>query len=121
MADMRRLAELLHSQVGEGTYRCIWQPPADIYKVCGGWLIKLDLAGVRIDEVQLSREGCQLTIHGERRDSTIREAHQTYSMEISYNRFSRAIQLPCDVTQCELRTEYRDGMLLIYLFTEPKS
>jgi len=36
-------------------------------------------------------------------------------MEISYSRFERTIELPCDVDHFRILTEYRDGMLLLRL------
>ena len=36
-------------------------------------------------------------------------------MEISYNRFRRSIELPIDLTQADIRSEYRDGMLLVLI------
>src|SRR5262249_44515665 len=31
-----------------------WQPRADVYRMPDGWLVKLELAGVRPDDVQLA-------------------------------------------------------------------
>lgn len=96
----------------------LWQPPADIYRIARGWLIKLDLAGVRREDIHLSAKGRHLIIQGLRRDWMLEAEQQHYSMEIAYNRFKRVIELPTDLTQACLATKYRDGMLLIWLETE---
>jgi HSP20 family protein len=94
---------------------CAWRPPADVYRTQEGWLIKFDLAGVDPREVQLVVDGPRLTISGVRRDALVQEGLASYSLEISYNRFERTLELPFDAEQAPARTEYRDGMLLIWL------
>lgn len=96
----------------------VWQPPADIYRITRGWLIKLDLAGVRNEDIHLSTQGQRLLIQGVRKDWIIETEQQHYAMEITYNRFKRVLELPADLTQARLTTEYRDGMLLIWLETD---
>lgn len=90
-----------------------WEPKVDIYRGRNGWLIKFDLAGVRPEEINLIVQDHLLTVSGIRRDWVVLEGQQAYSMEISYNRFERSIELPCDLRECEMSREYRDGMLLI--------
>jgi HSP20 family protein len=92
-----------------------WSPPADVYRGKQQWLIKLDLAGVRAEDIQVHVEGQRLLVQGIRRDWSIVEDQQAYSMEIAYNRFQRAFELPFDLTQAEIRSEYRDGMLLVMI------
>lgn len=90
-----------------------WHPPADVYRSPGGWVVKLELAGIRTEDIQLSISGCFLTIQGKRRDLALGDKQQIHLMEIAYNRFERAIELPCDLENSEISTDYRDGMLLI--------
>lgn len=91
----------------------------DIYRGTRGWLVKLDLAGVQTDDVDLYVSGRQLTIEGLRRDRSIVEGHQAYSMEIAYNRFQRKIEFPCDIESAQIFTKYDNGMLLVQLLIEP--
>jgi HSP20 family protein len=115
-----RLFELLESMLESGGGRHLdpaWRPPADVYRCGGDWLIKLDLAGVRPQDVQVHASGRRLTIRGVRRDWSIQEGNQSYSMEIAYNRFQRSIELPCELEGARIATDYRDGMLLIRLQT----
>lgn len=98
----------------------IWQPSADIYRIEQGWLVKLDLAGVRSEDIHLSVRGQYLIIQGLRRDWIVETGQQYYSMEIAYNRFKRVIELPTHLEHSRITTEYRDGMLLIWLKTAPK-
>jgi HSP20 family protein len=92
-----------------------WQPAADIYRTNDGWLVKFDLAGVDPSEVQLNRTGNCLTLVGTRRDGIVQRDLCSYSLEISYNRFERTIELPNNIETAEAWTEYCDGMLLVWL------
>ena len=95
-----------------------WHPLVDIYRCRNGWLIKVDLVGVRIEDVKVSIKGRCVVLKGIRRDWAIQEGQQSYSMEIAYNRFERTIELPGEIGEAQLLTEYRDGMLLIRLEME---
>jgi HSP20 family protein len=82
-----------------------------------GWLLKVELAGVRPDELQLLVEGCELILSGRRRDWIIERGRQCHSMEISYSCFERRFSMPCRIDDCRVATEYRDGMLVIRIVT----
>jgi HSP20 family protein len=115
----RDYSRLLHS-LWRDHGRCErseWCPPADVHRDAQGWLIKLELAAVRLEDVQLRAVDCSVTIEGTRRDWSIREGQQCYSMEIAYNRFERTFELPCRIEGARIEMEYRDGMLLIRLQT----
>ena len=92
-----------------------WRPSADIYRTREGWLVKFDLAGVRPDDIQISVRGSRLTISGLRRDWKLEEGCSHYSMEISYNRFERTLELPCDLEGASVQLEAREGILLVRL------
>lgn len=92
-----------------------WSPSVDIYRYGDGWLVKCELAGVKKRDIQLDVQGHFLSVAGRRRDLLIEEGHQTYSMEIAYNRFQRVIELPINLDRAVVRTAFHDGMLLIYL------
>lgn len=95
--------------------RGAWRPPADVYRTRDGWLVKLELAGVHPDELEIQVSGTQLRVSGVRRDFVIREAEHAHSMEISYNRFERAIEFPERLDPSGMETRYQDGMLLVTL------
>lgn len=90
-----------------------WQPAADVYETERGWLIKLDLAGVRLPEIRISVQGREVNIAGVRKDWLISRTHQAQSMEIAYSRFERTVQLPSEVEGAVIEKEYRDGMLIL--------
>ena len=95
-----------------------WRPSADVYRNSTGWLVKLDLAGVRPEDVQVRVQDNRLIVHGTRRDYCLQEGCSHYQMEITYNHFERSLTLPCDLAQARIRAEHRHGMLLIEIQVE---
>lgn len=92
-----------------------WRPPADIYRTRDGWLVKLEVAGVRPSDLDIRVSGSTLRVGGVRRDLVVREAQHAHSMEISYNRFERRLDFPEPLDPYSAETRYQDGMLLIFL------
>lgn len=73
----------------------------------------MELAGVRPEDVNVLANGSQLYISGVRRDKFVEEGWSHYSMEITYNRFERTIELPCELERADISVEYQDGLLLV--------
>jgi HSP20 family protein len=109
--DTIRRTSVFHAPTGDRG----WVPALDVYQLRDGWLVKADLAGVRPQEVAVRVVGRTLTIAGARHDTCIGEGCALYLMEISYSRFERSIDLPCDPGPADVQTDYRDGMLLIHI------
>jgi len=95
-----------------------WRPAADIYRTRTGWLVKYDLAGVKRKDIEVIVKGSQITINGFRRDRRLEDGCSHYSMEISYNRFERTLELPGDLEGAQVQLEGRDGILLVRLICE---
>jgi HSP20 family protein len=92
-----------------------WNPPADVYRTEDGWVVKVDLAGVRADDLTLELNDSLLRIRGCRRDTFCREGFVYHQMEISYSRFEKTIQFPCVLDEPSLRFDYSDGFLIVDL------
>ena len=111
----RMLKKLMQSCMSEpeiGGEGC-WCPQVDIYRAKSGWLLKFNLAGVDAKDIEVLCNERQMVVRGVRRDMTILEGQQAYSMEISYNRFSRTVELPFETDQANISSDYRDGMFLV--------
>ncbi|HLY72982.1 MAG TPA: Hsp20/alpha crystallin family protein [Planctomycetota bacterium] len=95
-----------------------WAPRADLYRTRGGWLIKVDLAGVHPTQIDVALQGSRLIVSGSRRDEVVKEGWQHYQMEITYSRFERVLELPESGEGWSFHSQYRQGMLLIELKRE---
>jgi HSP20 family molecular chaperone IbpA len=110
MDKPRQCTSLLSSAFGV-EQRTYWRPAVDVYKLRTGWLLKFDLAGVAPEDVTVEVHGCRVIVAGVRRDWLVEEIDSYYSMEISYSRFERAVDLPCDFRNPHVTLEGREGIL----------
>lgn len=90
-----------------------WLPPTDIYAAPNGWLVKVDLAGVRREDVECFTHGRELYIRGYRPDLTAAHGISQCYLEISYTNFERIIEFPQDIESAEIHYDYHAGMFLI--------
>lgn len=90
-----------------------WQPAADVYRTKWGWLLKFDLAGVRLEDINVHVSRNAVTVNGIRRDWMAEEGCHHHSLEINYSRFERKIELPDDLSGSQIRLDYRDGILML--------
>jgi HSP20 family protein len=98
--------------------RCVeqfWYPAADVYRTRDGWVVKLELAGVAPDELEVLIAGDTLRVAGSRRDETFGDAVSCHQLEITYSRFEKSIRFPCPIEGADVERRYKDGLLIIYL------
>ncbi len=93
----------------------IWRPPGDILRYGDRWFIKLEVAGVCPEEVEITARKNALCVRGCRRDMLLEQGYYYHSLEISYSRFERIIELPFTIDAEAVRWEYTHGMLLVQL------
>lgn len=91
----------------------LWNPAADVYQCTNGWIVKVDLAGVCSDELEIELRDSLLTVRGCRRDTHYREGFVYQQMEITYSRFEKSIQFPGPIEGASIRRDYKDGFLII--------
>ena len=96
----------------------LWNPAADVYRVADGWVVKVDLAGVCSEELEIELRDSTLTIRGCRKDTHYREGFIYQQMEITYSRFEKSIQFPGPIEGASIGRDYRDGFLLINVRSE---
>ncbi len=92
-----------------------WVPAADVYRLADGWLVKVDLAGVSPEEIEVTVGGPVLIIAGTRRDTLEIETVSHHQLEITYSRFEKTLRFPCPIEGARVETDYRDGLLLVRL------
>ena len=116
--SLERYFRLAHGTRGRRPSGRLWNPAADVYRIRDGWIVKVDLAGVKPDDIQVSVEGPVLHISGLRRDSTCGEGISHYQLEITYSRFEKTIQFPSSIESASVARDYRDGLLILRLREE---
>ncbi len=121
--DMERQMERLWERVGFGPwpafapFRRFWEPPAgwmprmDVYEK-GGWVVvKVELPGLKREDVQVEVDAGDLVIRGERKaEEEVKEADY-YRMERRTGSFYRRVALPEGVDPEQIAATFRDGVL----------
>jgi HSP20 family protein len=96
----------------------LWCPAADVYRTSEGWIVKVDLAGIRPADIEITIDGPVLRISGLRRDSVCGEGISHYQLEITYSRFEKMIQFPRSIEHASIARDYHDGLLILRLHEE---
>jgi HSP20 family protein len=117
-SDLIRLMRSIFLPPAEVGAAAFWQPAVDVYRTRKGWLVKVELAGVRPEDIHVSVAGSRLTIQGQRRDWLSEEGCCHHRMEISYSQFERTLELPCNLEKARITTDYQHGLLLVRIATE---
>lgn len=116
--ELLYLTRRLHLAAGERVQPRRWRPAADIYRTPTGWLIKVELAGVRQEDIELLVSDRTLMVRGQRSDTELLANRQHHSLEITYHAFERCFELPAELEHAQLETEYHNGMFLIHIESE---
>lgn len=90
-----------------------WTPNTDVYLTNGGMVIKVELAGMKREDLELTVEGSQLRISGVRRDGSRSGQCKFVLMEINYGRFESLIELPTGYDLSNARASYQNGFLQV--------
>ncbi|MBI4620294.1 MAG: Hsp20/alpha crystallin family protein [Desulfobacterales bacterium] len=96
-----------------------WRPYTDVYETKDAVVIKMELAGVKKEDLSVKLYDNRLTIRGDRKDSAHVEKRIYHQVEINYSEFERAIILPETVREQAIKAEYKDGFLSITILKEP--
>jgi HSP20 family protein len=98
------------SDAGSETY---WVPNTDVYVTDTGLVIKVELAGMRKEDLELTIEGNRLKISGHRPDGCRASKCRFLIMEISYGAFESILELPPGYDLSQARAAYQNGFLRV--------
>ena len=90
-----------------------WIPNTDVYVAEGNLVIKVELAGMRKEDLELIVEGNRLMISGQRPDGTRGAKCKFLVMEINYGSFECVIEIPAGYDASHANAGYQNGFLQI--------
>jgi len=93
-------------------------PSLDLSETDGAIEVKLDLPGVKPEEIDIEVRGDMLYVRGEHKEEKEEKGKTFHRVERRSGTFSRSVTLPCAVDQEKVSAECRDGVLTVKL---PKS
>jgi HSP20 family protein len=91
----------------------VWSPPTDVYETDDGFGVRIEIAGMREDDFEVTMDGGILYVSGTRPDINKRRAF--HQMEIWFGRFEISIEIPTPVDIEASVAQYKDGFLVINL------
>ena len=100
---------------GYQTPRKEWTPAIDLFDKGDRLVLRAELPGVPIEDIDITLEKGILTIRGERKAEEDETGQEWLCCERPSGIFYRAIQLPADIDVEQVAAEHRDGVLTIYL------
>lgn len=89
----------------------LWSPPTDVYETDADYVVRVELAGIRETDLEITFDNGILVITGVRLDVPERRAY--HQMEIHFGKFSTAIGVPGPVDLDRSVADYTDGFLTV--------
>lgn len=83
----------------------------DIYEQDEQIVFEAELAGVAKEDISVDVKGKLLTLGGERKSTQEVQQDSYYRKERSYGRFERTFTLPFEITEENVKAEFKDGIL----------
>lgn len=99
------------TNAGDEFERADWTPASDIYETESGYLVAMDVPGIRRETLEIDIDDNRLRVKGTRE---IAQSKQ-HRMERPRGRFLRTFSVPASVEQGRIGAEYKDGVLQISL------
>ena len=88
-----------------------WAPALDVLQEDGDIVVRAELPGVKLEDVDITLQNGVLTISGERRAEEQREGSGYYVRERRYGSFRRSMTLPQDVDESKISARFDGGVL----------
>ena len=95
----------------QGAQPMQWAPALDVLHDDGDILVRAELPGVRLEDVDITLHRGVLTISGERKAEEQREGGGYYVRERRYGTFRRSMTLPEGVDESGISARFQDGVL----------
>jgi HSP20 family protein len=92
-----------------------WSPAADVFERGETVVVKIEIPGVKKEEIELSVSNGALTVKGQRSSEPGVKDPDYSRREMAYGSFSRSVSLPEDVETHDVVAVYRDGILEVTL------
>ena len=99
--------------VRDGGVRGHWVPNTDVYATDNGLVIKVELAGMRSEHLEITVEKNRLCISGHRPDGCRAAKANFLVMEIYYGPFESALEVPPGYDLSQAKAAYLNGFLRI--------
>ena len=99
----------------EGLAPRAWAPAVDIYETDEKMVIKVELPGLKKEDIDIEVRDSTLTLKGERKFEKEIKRESYHRVERAYGSFQRSFTLPSTVKQEAIEASFKEGILEISL------
>jgi len=89
----------------------LWSPKVDVFEKDNRLVTRIDLPGVKKDDVNVEVGDGQLKMFGERKNETEEKDKNFYRCERDYGSFYRSVPLPAGVKPGDVKATFENGVL----------
>src|SRR5271166_2628542 len=97
----------------DASARAHWVPNTDVYATDNGLVVKVELAGMRSEDLEITVEANRLRICGNRPDGCRAAKASFLVMEINYGPFESVLEMPEGYDLSQAKAAYLNGFLRI--------
>jgi HSP20 family protein len=90
-------------------------PALDIFEDKDTFVVKVELPGMKKEDIEVSLHDGSLSISGERKNEKKWADAEVYREERNFGRFQRTLALPARVAADKIKGQYKDGILTVTL------
>ncbi len=116
--SMERLFDSFFGRYPLEEYEGFWTPPVDIEETENDVVVRIEIPGMKKDDIKIKTTGDSITISGEKRHESEEKGKHFHRIERAYGRFERTVPLPVEIEPDKARASYENGVLTVTL---PKS
>ncbi len=118
--DLNRLAEGRNRESGDPQSVADWVPAVDIVEEKERFVLRADVPGIRVDDIDVSMDSGVLSLSGERRTEARDEESGLQRIERASGRFFRRFSLPESVDADGITAKCNNGVLEVVIPKTPE-
>jgi HSP20 family protein len=92
-----------------------WAPALDVHEDADNFTIRVEVPGLKREDIGVSLQDGALVISGERKAEKVEDGVEVHRQERFYGKFQRALTLPAPVAADKVKAAYKDGVLTVTL------
>ena len=92
-----------------------WAPALDVAEDKDNYTVRVELPGLKREDIEVSLQDGALVISGERSEEKVSEGTEIHRRERFYGKFQRALSLSEPVKADKVKADYKDGVLTVTL------
>jgi HSP20 family protein len=92
-----------------------WAPALDVTQDKDDLTVKVELPGMKKEEIAIALNEGVLTVSGERKREEEKKEGEMFRSERFFGKFQRSVTLPTAIDSKKVRAAYKDGILVITL------